>query len=824
MIPLDVVLDAPYLVASLYELFGIQAQFVATPPPSSSSSSSNNAQPQYTTNMSCHGSMSSKMKLEPANVVRTIVDLFRPSQQHLQPLIHSILNRLAMGDDDNNNNNNNKNRTPPRDIGVCLYAHMHDHDWHHHCQTATTRGGGHGNNNNSVNRGNCDTEPGQSLLQSIQSRLLHPQRSYIYTCGDAKPDIMASSEQQQQIRIHSLSTTDIMHKNNVTRMTSRQDLFSRALLGDGWEKLQNVVVPVTNAREFWAMVDFFVCKSLPIFIGHSISNFAALQIALRYNSHDSNNEPQQPQQEQRKLPLVLQQQQQRPHPPQRAAYWYNAQSIPLQRLWRGAGGGGNDNDKNNNYYVYPVPIVFTYTELSAVAGKHMLQTSIESVRFHMPHNPIHILYHGNKDVPFRQWLTTPSRGVILHQHRDPPWQEKMEEMRKNGDPTKSHLFLHAGNYFGTWQRIDIPLYLETEYALLLDADTVLCQPFDLADFGDNMTYALAMSAEGDQESQTPLNAGVALLNIPHLRRTYAPFLDYILNHVSDGGRFSAPLELQEKYPKPLPSDQGAYLLFYDSHIRFLSHNFNMKPYWIQHDSSSSAPAIAAPESNMYDHHNNKTFIIHFHGPKPADYIATLMAQKVDKGKQFKALIQLAIVTPRSMLCRSLTAFARSSLAVDRTAYCQDSFPQSPPQMVFCQKLMEHLALLVSSRNKNNHNRSCDNFPFVIQDALNSVPRHLKLPRKEILKRIGLLERKKATTNSRKNRGFLADFLDRRYIPLVLFLGIVVGCSLLWVVVGRSWLPRPQQCKRCNMRQRLIKCLLFLAFGWSILSIVISHPF
>ena len=108
--------------------------------------------------------------------------------------------------------------------------------------------------------------------------------------------------------------------------------------------------------------------------------------------------------------------------------------------------------------------MYTYTELSAAAGKYLLKASLSSVKKHMPLSKIHVLYHGRDDTEFQTWLE--NNGAILHRH-DPDWRSSIEEMRLKGDPKKSHLFLHVGNYFGTWQRIDIPQFVDAEYCLSL---------------------------------------------------------------------------------------------------------------------------------------------------------------------------------------------------------------------------------------------------------------------------------------------------------------------------------------------------------------------
>jgi len=147
---------------------------------------------------------------------------------------------------------------------------------------------------------------------------------------------------------------------------------------------------VTERRDLWALVDFFVCRNSDIFIGNSVSTFSALQILIRNGN---------------------------------GAYWYNSGSIPLSTILQ----------------AYSVPLVYTYTELSAASGQFMLKASILSARNLMPLNPVHVLYNGKNDTDFLTWLG--SNNVTVHAH-DPVWRADVEIMRKNGDPAVSHLFLH----------------------------------------------------------------------------------------------------------------------------------------------------------------------------------------------------------------------------------------------------------------------------------------------------------------------------------------------------------------------------------------------
>mgnify|MGYP000302159422 CR=1 FL=1 len=372
------------------------------------------------------------------------------------------------------------------------------------------------------------------------------------------------------------------------------------------------IKPNANVRDIWALIDFSICSNLRYLVGNSVSTFTAIQTALRR---------------------------------QEGAYWYNSQSIPLGIIWD----------------IYSVPIVYTYTELSDPKGKLMLQASIASVRRHMPMNKIHLLYHGTQDKDFQRWLQTQQVTIVQHV---PKWKNAIERMRRNGNADTSHLFLHAGNYFGTWQRIDIPKFIETEYCLLLDADTVIIQPFTLSDFGLNLTYSIGMAAERHRHHQGDLlNAGVTLMNVPHMRATYDRFLSFILEHV-----------YEPTFEHPAPSDQGAYLDFYAKNVRQISNEWNWKAYW------------GVKEKNRMF---SKIKIIHFHGIKPHDYVNKLLG-----GSCPKAIRHLCRMFNRRIFKLTIERFllAGSSIPNFNRNYCEVSFDDSQKQNE-CTSILKSLSSL-----------------------------------------------------------------------------------------------------------------------------------
>jgi hypothetical protein len=216
---------------------------------------------------------------------------------------------------------------------------------------------------------------------------------------------------------------------------------------------------------------------------------------------------------------------------------------------------------------------------------------------------------------FLKWLE--ERHVIVHIH-EPKWLGMLHDMVSHADEKSSHLYAHIGNYIGTWQRIDIPLFIDAEYIIFLDSDTVVRNKFDLSDFGKEITPGIAFSKEHPENVELPKNAGVAIMNVPKLRETHTKFLEFIQEHAAKKQDFVLG-----------PSDQGAYLDFYGSYetgsgtgvirrkhgvskyVKYLDAIFNVKPYYKKKETFE----------------NRK--IIHYHGLKPHDIIKALMGYHLD---------------------------------------------------------------------------------------------------------------------------------------------------------------------------------------------------
>eukprot|EP01063_Lacrimia_lanifica_P027341 TRINITY_DN3824_c0_g2_i3.p1 TRINITY_DN3824_c0_g2~~TRINITY_DN3824_c0_g2_i3.p1 ORF type:complete len:725 (+),score=204.49 TRINITY_DN3824_c0_g2_i3:71-2245(+) len=501
-----------------------------------------------------------------------------------------------------------------RDIqsdSVCVH-HRNAQDWKDHCKAWENIPDG-------VWRHNCDLDEDHTISDAVYNRLV-PQpedkqrNSVVFYVGDGvPPSELETYGYTVMTRRGILANSDIWGDGTADK---RPDHGLELELDDLRPMLtqENVACP-SDVRDVCAVVDFFTCASMSRFVGNSVSTWSALQIAHRQGS----------------------------------ATWYNSRSIPLAGM----------------FDVYPISIVYTYTEASAKVGQLLLKASILSVKRYNPASPIHVLYMGDEDIQFRRWLR--EQGIVVH-NQNPEWLDDIKTMFKNGNAERSHLFMHLGNYIGTWQRVDIPLHINAEYVLLLDCDTVVTSAFGYKDFGQEMTASIAFSAEMTEEWEEPWNAGVALLNVPHLRETYDEFLAFIKTH-----RKNEPYEVKTSAGIiEAPSDQGAYLTFYESTKKFLSRTFNVKPYYKK----------TALEDGK---------VVHFHGAKPHDYMGHWIG--VDCNPAVKFICEKTDDFP--ILCRSLKTFAISMLTAGPELlvdYCTASFKDMENSKI-CVRYMRRLSAL-----------------------------------------------------------------------------------------------------------------------------------
>merc|ERR1712228_232059 len=161
---------------------------------------------------------------------------------------------------------------------------------------------------------------------------------------------------------------------------------------------------------------------------------------------------------------------------------------------------------------------------------------------------------------------------------------------------KSPLYSNPDKMLATFLRLDIPtLGFVDDYILYVDVDVMFTGSVSLRDFGPTLPryFTIGVELEGGDLSQHSGNMGVMLMNTRELQRTHAAMIDWVfskenLDNGLDFGLYG-------------PGDQGALKSFYSG--KFLLRawpRFNWRPYW-------------GFETGIT--------IVHFHGPKPRDYIA-----------------------------------------------------------------------------------------------------------------------------------------------------------------------------------------------------------
>ncbi|KAF5827655.1 hypothetical protein DUNSADRAFT_311 [Dunaliella salina] len=265
---------------------------------------------------------------------------------------------------------------------------------------------------------------------------------------------------------------------------------------------------ITMPRDVMACVEYSLALLASKFIGNSVSTFSAL--ALLERRHHG-----------------------------RWAIYYNDGNIPL---------------------TFPLPIlhkmpwVFTYNSWSPLYDD-MLKVAVVSA-----------LNHGGF-IGYCLFLGDPQSGIYsctLHIMLAPCAHPALQK-----NSMFSHLYANPDMLVSTFQRMDLPLVEEISqynYVLFTDADVYFRRRITLDDFGLPLPESLSMGYEL-RPSMYPLNAGVILMHVPYMKKTYDDFLKFVLSN-KEGMHFGVHG----------PVDQGAYNEYYQPKI------------------------------------------VHFHGPKPREFL------------------------------------------------------------------------------------------------------------------------------------------------------------------------------------------------------------
>ena len=195
-----------------------------------------------------------QLRLSDNELVLRLLESMKPSHP-LQGIVESVIANLQR-----------KSPSTSLSDGVCLH-HRDGPDWHTHCSTWK------GNN--------CMNAENMAIEDLIKFRLpeAYPKK-WMYYVGDAVPSPMLVESVKRKADLY------LFHRD-------KDDLASN----DEIIKLVGDEMPSNEKhRDIYAAVDFFVCKSLPSFIGNSVSTFSAFQTMLRRGTNSS---------------------------------WYNSRSIPI---------------------------------------------------------------------------------------------------------------------------------------------------------------------------------------------------------------------------------------------------------------------------------------------------------------------------------------------------------------------------------------------------------------------------------------------------------------------------------------------------------------
>ena len=207
----------------------------------------------------------------------------------------------------------------------------------------------------------------------------------------------------------------------------------------------------------------------------------------------------------------------------------------------------------------------------------------------------HVVVTDDEEKSTIAWLQ--ARDVIVIRHSI-KWRNKLSSIIKSStkqDISSSHLYVDANATFRTYARLDLALLAELkqyEHILYTDIDIFFRGEIDIIGQG-HLTDTIQMGYE--MQNIYPLNAGVFFASTRFLQETY----DALMNELYSSTSLN--------YPGFGPGDQGLLNKVYEKQLldsRPLAKHFNAKPYQVL---------------------NCADKIVHFHGPKPLDYIGFLVS-------------------------------------------------------------------------------------------------------------------------------------------------------------------------------------------------------
>jgi hypothetical protein len=338
-------------------------------------------------------------------------------------------------------------------------------------------------------------------------------------------------------------------------------------------------------REKFAAIDFEVSRVADVFIGNSVSTFSAILLLSRERSRQMGTNP------------------------HFKHFHYNAGDIPLLKFLP-------LDVPYRAFESFPLKWIFVYNSNSDFSDD-ALKVAVQSAKMNTNLVPICLMY--GKRSPLVDWME--SKGVFVISHT-PVWISKMTQASYyfSKNIKQGHLFASTSAMISTFLRIDIPkLGLSDPFVLYTDTDVMFLKDMTLKDFeepGQGLPEYFCIGTEDDMildnlDGKPYGNAGVMLLNLNNLMKTYDTFMKYT---------FSSKAIKDGLYYKGYgPGDQGAYAGFYSGKFKIVKYpTFNWKAYWPTNETAK---------------------LIHFHGPKPYHYKEFLTTKTLKKFKIFQSLLE-----------------------------------------------------------------------------------------------------------------------------------------------------------------------------------------
>ena len=430
--------------------------------------------------------------------------------------------------------------------------------------------------------------------------LVHCQRWETHTGEHPRDNCMRNTDQLDRVfaiegvsELPPLFVAGELRSSTLNTVRGLQSLRRRGVNGreHSYELLsKDALVPAllesysfASSRDVLAAVDFAICSQAHTFIGNSVSTFSAYQLLLR----ERRRRERLPAAESRSTTYLAQE-----------GFHYNGGSIPLRDVMFATKGeaAGTTSPRGLKW-------VFTVTG-NAKSYDEMTRVAVLSALANTTLTPVCVFTGARNGLS--RWLE--ARGVRMVYHR-PAWREKLinalaRARSLNHDKKSSPLYQSDEKMVSTFLRIDIPtLGFVDPYVLYADIDVVFLSDVGVADFGEKPPRYFTMGAESDgplisvydrknKKNVNLGNAGVMLMNVENLLRTHADFTKWVFSprNAARGIHFGI-------YG---PGDQGAYNEFYQGRFEVRAWPlFNWKPYWGY-----------TPQAKL----------IHFHGPKPAEYL------------------------------------------------------------------------------------------------------------------------------------------------------------------------------------------------------------